>query len=461
MRTFLFCLLAATLSAQTPGREPQLSLDLVSSRVQTLAEQVGPAVVQVLTYGFGPADPDELSLVRAHRGNGSGVIVDPRGYILTNAHVVGMARRVQVLLPQASEDRSRFNSVLKPSGKLAPAEVVGMDRETDIAVLRIDEKGLRHLPIGDSEQVRQGQLVFAFGSPFGLENSVSMGVVSSVARQIRPDDPMIYIQTDAAINPGNSGGPLVNAAGAVIGINSFILSQSGANSGVGFAVPGNIARTVFEQIVKYGRVKRGQIGVVAQTITPLLARALQLDRDWGVIVSDVASRSAAESAGLQIKDIVLSIDGKPVENARQFGVNIYQRAGDTMEVAVLRGGREVKLKVAVLERPKDPDRMYSLVSGEQNVIARLGIIALDLDEKVTPFLPPFRRLSGVVVAGRIGVTADHGSFQNGDVIYEVNNQPVGSVAELKAVLAKLKHGDPAAVLLERSGQLQFIELEVE
>jgi len=239
------------------------------------------------------------------------------------------------------------------------------------------------------------------------------------------------------------------------------VSQSGSNSGIGFAVPSNIAKNVYEQIQKHGRVRRGQIGVIAQTITPLLAKALQLERDWGVIVSDVTPRGAAESAGLRVKDIVVALDGKPIENARQFGVNIYQRAGETMELEVLRGGRQVKLQVAVLERPKDPDRMYSLVSGEQNVIARLGIIALDLDEKVAPFLPPFRRLSGVVVAGRIGTTADNGSFQNGDVIYEVNNQSVATVAELKALLAPMTHGQPVAMLIERSGQLQFLELEVE
>ena len=213
------------------------------------------------------------------------------------------------------------------------------------------------MKLGDSGALRQGELVLAAGSPFGLQNSVTMGIVSSVARQVRPDDPMIYIQTDASINPGNSGGPLLNADGEVVGINTFILSESGGNQGVGFAAPSAIVRTVYDQIRKYGRVRRGQVGLVVQTITPAIATALQLPNETGAVVADVVPGGSAAAAGIEIKDIILSLDGKPIENARQFGVNIYQKADQTVTMEVLRQRRkEVHpgRRARTSERPRPP-----------------------------------------------------------------------------------------------------------
>ena len=195
------------------------------------------------------------------------------GYIVTNAHVVQGAHKVQVQL--AAPRRGGARSILGPRPRLVGAQIVAIDEETDLAVLKVDEKALPFLELADSDGVRPGQLVLAFGSPLGLDSSVTMGVVSAVARQLEPDDPMIYIQTDASINPGNSGGPLVDTDGRVVGINTLILSQSGGNEGLGFAAPSNIVRNVFEQMRKYGRVRRGEIGVRAQTITPSLAEGLE------------------------------------------------------------------------------------------------------------------------------------------------------------------------------------------
>jgi serine protease Do len=337
-----------------------------------------------------------------------------------------------------------------------------MDQETDVAVLKVPETGLPSLRFANSESIRQGDLVFAAGSPFGLENSISMGIVSSVARQIRPDDSMIYIQTDASINPGNSGGPLLDSDGAIVGINTFILSQSGGSEGIGFAVPGNIVRNVFTQIQKFGRVRRGQIGVVAQTISPKLASALKLKQDWGVLISDVASGSSAESAGIEVNDIVISLNGKQMENARQFGVNIYQYAGETIDVQLLRSDRRLELKVAVLERHRDPDRILSLLSGEANTIRKLGILVVELDEKVTPMLPPLRRLAGVVVAGLAAGAADRrDGVQPGDVIYECNGHPVRNIADLRALLREPQGVHSAVLYIERQGQLQYLLLETE
>lgn len=442
--------------------QPSGSLPALSRTSQELVEKVNPAIVQIITRGLAPADGGGgPPIVRAHRGSGSGVIVDPSGYIVTNAHVVGAVRRVQVLVPQRA-DRSHSSSVIKPGGKLTPAQVIGVDRETDIAVLKIEGEKLPTLPFGNSEEIRQGSIVFAFGSPFGLENSVTMGVVSSVARQLRPEDPMIYLQTDASINPGNSGGPLVDMEGRIIGINTFILSKSGGNDGIGFASPSNIVRSVYEQIRQNGRVKRGQIGVVAQTITPAMTQALGLEQDWGVLVADVRPGSAAESAGLEIRDVVLTFNGRTMENARQLGVNIYRAAGEVVTLEVLRGKAKKTLRVAVLERPQDPEQIYALVKSEDNMIPKLGILAVDLDEKVTPLLPPLRKLSGAVVAGvLLDVSSQEDPFLTGDVIYSVNNAPVRSLQDLKTAVDRLKPGDVVALQVERGGQLQFLVMEIE
>ena len=447
---------------QNSARVQDRSLAGISQSMEQLAERVGPAVVQIVARGFAPDNESGSSALRAQRTSGSGVIVDSEGYVITNAHVVGLTRQVQVLVPLRAENRAALRSVIKPAGKLVTARVVGIDSETDIAILKIEEKGLPSLRFGDSEALRQGQIVLAFGSPFGLENSVTMGVVSSAARQIRPDHPMIYIQTDASINPGNSGGPLVDADGAIVGVNTFILSNSGSNAGVGFAAPSNIVRGVYEQVRKYGRVRRGQIGVQAQTITPELARALRLERDWGVIVGDVVPGGAAEAAGLEVKDIVLTLNGKALENARQFGVNIYQRAGETVTIELLRGGVKLTKQVAVLERPKDAEQFLSIANNDSRLVSKLGVLVLDVDEKVTPLLPPLRRLSGVVVAGVVADAAGTtDALYPADVIYAVNDKKVNSRAELEAALQSIERGESIALQIERTGQLQFVVVEVQ
>jgi serine protease Do len=455
------CFVAVALCCGPALAQPADSLRSLSAHFQALADRVKPAVVQIMTTGFTAAIDGESAMIRTRSGSGSGMVVDADGYILTNAHVVGSVRRLQVLLPHTQTDRAT-KSILTPTGKLLPARVVGLDRETDLAVLKIEAKGLPSLRFGDSEQIRQGNLVFAFGSPFGLENSVTMGVVSSVARQVQPDDSMIYIQTDATINPGNSGGPLVDADGRIVGVNTFIVSQASAGNSVGFAVPSNIAKTVYEQIRQHGRVRRGQIGVQLQTITPRLAQALQLGKDWGVLVADVVPKSAAETAGLQVKDIVLAMNGKTMENARQFGVNIYQNAGKTISVEVLRGTEKRTIEIAVLERPKDPDRILSHATSEKNLVPKLGILAVELDEQVTPLLPSLRKLSGVVVAGVVAeIGSQPDSFLSGDVIYAVNNTAIRSLDEFKAAVDSLKAGQAVAIQVERLGQLQYLIFDIE
>ena len=250
-----------------------------------------------------------------------------------------------------------------------PARLIGADEETDIAVLKIDVSGLRTLAFGDSDALKAGQVVLAFGSPMGLQNSVSLGIVSAVARQLEPESPMVYIQTDASINTGNSGGPLIDAKGRLVGINTLIVSASGANSGLGFAAPSNIVRAVFEQIKQSGRVRRGEIGVRAQTVTPVLAAGLRLSRDWGAVLADVVPGGPADRAGLAIGDLVLSVDGKPIENGRQLNVTLYRKSvGDVVKLEVLRDEQLRTVSVTIAERPDALSRITALADPRQNVV---------------------------------------------------------------------------------------------
>jgi serine protease Do len=456
--------LPSLVSAQAPPtRSPSLA-DL-SHSLQDLAARVSPSVVQIFVTGY--AAPEEHAAASAEpvleRSSGSGVIVDAEGYIVTNAHVVENARRIEVELPFEATGGAAGRSILRRRGRVVGAQIVAADRETDVAVLRVDVRGLPALPFGDSETLRPGQIVLAFGSPLGLESSVTMGVVSAVARQLAPDDPMIYIQTDAPINPGNSGGALVDTEGRLVGINTLIYSQGGGSEGIGFAAPSDIVRNVFQQIRTTGRVRRGEIGVNAQTITPLMAEGLDLPFHAGVILSDVPPGSPAARAGLQPGDVVLSLDGKPMENGRQFRINIYTRgAGERVALEVRRGQQTVTVRVPVGERDSGMVRLEELI-GPQQAVARLGVVAIELTPVVADLLPPLRRDRGAVVA-RVAADApfsQQGRILPGDVIYAVNGKPIDGVEGLKAAVAALAPNQAAVLHLEREQQLMYLAFRVE
>ncbi len=393
------------------------------------------------------------------------MIVDPTGYIVTNAHVIANASHVQVALPAVGDAAQRRRSVVPPRDRIVGARIVGRDRETDLAVLKVEvNRELHALELGDSEALKPGQLVLAFGSPLGLDNSVSLGVVSAVARQIRADDEMIYVQTDASVNPGSSGGPLVDLSGRVVGINTFIITQSGGHEGIGFAAPSNIVQTVYKQIQQFGRVRRGDIGVRAQTITPDLAAGLGLARDWGVVLADVHPRGPAKKGGLRIGDVVLTLDGKVMENARQFQVNLYPRGvGEVVTLEILRGGVQGTHAVSPVDRPGDPERLQHLVRPEEHLIPRLGILALNLTREVAAMLPPLRQHRGVVVAvsSAQAVPVWGEPLQPGDVIHAVNRRPVGTLAGLRAALDQLATGDPMVLQVERANELLYVALTLE
>jgi serine protease Do len=421
-------------------------------------------VVEIFSTGFAISNEEEsgnAALLSRQRSTGSGVIISADGYIVTNAHVVKGSRHIQVQVANSLE-RPVGHSVLKPLATKVDAKIVGVDRDSDLAVLKIDGTGLPFLHFGDSEELRQGQLVLAFGNPLGLANSVTMGVVSSIARQIKPEDPMIYIQTDAPINPGNSGGPLLDADGRVVGINTFILTQSGGSEGIGFAIPSNIVRSVVQQIRKDGHVHRGQIGVYAQTITPSLATGLGLPRDWGVVLADVEPEGPADNAGMKVGDVVLSLNGRTMENSRQLQVNLYRKPlGEKVNIKVLRGEEELNFEVEVIEREDDPQRFADMVKPEENIIARLGILGIDINQKTAQMLPDLRKKYGVVVAARAAGSTYTTTLDPGDVIYAVNGGVVTSVAALRQALDKLKPTDPTVLQIERDGRLMYLEMELE
>jgi serine protease Do len=387
-------------------------------------------------------------------------VLSADGYIVTNAHVVEGALRLEVLLPPPPGAAGPGRSILKPVSRRVPARIVGVDPETDLAVLKVDAGAQPFLSLGDSDDLRPGQLVLAFGSPLGLENSVTMGVVSAVARQLTPESRMVYLQTDTPINPGNSGGPLVNTAGEVVGINTLIFSQSGGSEGIGFAAPANIVRQVFGQIRAHGRVHRGEIGVNAQTITPTLAAGLGLGREWGVILADVLPGSAAAEAGLIPGDVVLALDGKEMENGRQLDVNLYRRpVGEQVTLDVLRGVQRLSVRVAVRERAEDQTPFAQLVTPEKNLVPELGILAIEVTQELERMLPWRREPRGVLVAARAADApySESGPFP-GDIIAALNGTPTPGLVELRQRLAGIAPGAAMVLRVNRRGQYVYVAL---
>ena len=469
----LALLLAPLCAAQTeqPTRSAESAkllksdpLHVFSESVQQLSGTVTKSVVQILTTGFGLTTDEEkndTAYLEAQRGIGAGVVVSEDGYIVTNAHVVQGARKIRVRL-QGLDKQTAAQVDATAHGPI-DAKLVGVDQLSDLAVLKIDIKGLPTLQLADSNDLKQGQVVFAFGSPLGLENSVSMGVVSATARQIDPDRPEIYIQTDAPINPGNSGGPLVDVDGHVVGINTFILSESGGNEGLGFAIPSDVVRSVYEQIRDKGHVNRGQIGVYLRTITPELVEGLHLPATQGVILEDVLPDSTAEKAGLKVGDIVVSVGGKQVSDVRHFAVDLYAyKIGDKADLGVLRNGKVQNVPVTIAERTDDPERFADMVTGPSNLVNRLGILAVTVNDELRNSLSDLRLPSGVLVAARTPSSTLLGQGpQPGDVIHAINAMPVHDLAQLKQELRRIKAGDPIVLQIERAGVLSYLVLETE
>jgi serine protease Do len=444
-------------------RSPDL-LHQLSNSLEDVARKVSPAVVQIIVTGYGPVGKEgrsDTALIGRQRATGSGVVIDSDGYIITNAHVLSGAQKVQVLLTSPASTSDPV-TVLKSTSRSLNAKIVGADKQIDLALLKVEATGLTTLSFAEYQQIRQGELVLAFGSPEGLENTVTIGVISSVARQPLPDHPLVYIQTDAPINPGNSGGPLVDTDGNVVGLNTFILSQGGGSEGIGFAIPSSIVNHVYQQLKQFGHVHRKVVGAAVQPITLPLAEALNLSQNHGVIVADILPGGPAEAAGLKIQDIILTVDGSPMQSLPQFETYLFLRdTGDQVKMEVLRGGEKKAFEIPVLERRDEEDQLIDLVSQEKNLIPKLGILGLSIDEKIASMFESLRIKTGVVVSALTeSMAAQETGLTTGDIIHSVNGVPIRSVEALRDALDRVKSGTSVALQVERDGQLQFVEFEM-
>ncbi|MHB8729996.1 MAG: DegQ family serine endoprotease [Sulfuricaulis sp.] len=399
---------------------------------------------------FGDQLPHPFHMPRERRENslGSGVIVSPDGYIITNNHVIAKADEIKVLL----NDKREF------TGK-----VVGTDPKTDIAVVKINAKNLPTIPWGDSDKLEVGEYVLAIGNPFGLNQTVTQGIVSAVGRaNVGIADYEDFIQTDAAINPGNSGGALVNVRGQLIGINTAIFSRSGGYMGIGFAVPSDMAHSVMDSLVKNGKVIRGWLGVSIQEVTPDLAKQFGMKESRGALVSEVIPNSPAAAAGFKSGDIITAFDGKPVDSPSLLRNVVAQvPVGATVKIEVLRDKKTVTLKAKIVEQHTDvaqPEGETAQGAGEDTALS--GVEVQNLTPDIASQLGLHAGVTGVVITTvEEGSAAEEAGLQEGDVITEVNRQAVRNIGDFTRLSRKLTSKSSALLFVIRHGQRLFVAIQ--
>ncbi len=432
-----------------------MKYQMVLPNFSALAKQVQPGVVNIRTvkttkeggpvfrHFFGNRDPfGEGGPGREFKQSslGSGFIIDREGYIVTNNHVVENADQIKVRL----SDEREFD-----------AKVIGRDPKTDLALIQIDgAKDLSPLKMGDSEKLEVGSWVLAVGSPFGLEQTVTAGIVSAKGRFIGAGPYDDFIQTDASINPGNSGGPLLNMTGEVIGINTAIVAQG---QGIGFAIPVNLAQSIIAQLKERGSVTRGWMGVGIQDLTPELAQYYGFKDQKGVLVTQVFPGDPAEKAGIKTKDVIIAVNDKPVGTSRELSSAVAGMAvGKEVPVKILRDGKEQTVKVQLAER-KDTEPTAKGTAPESD---DLGIRAADLNPEAARRFGVDEKEKGVLVAAvKPGSKADLAGLQQGDIVKEVNRVPVQSASEMTAEFGKAKSGDTVPFLVKR-GTAGFTVIKV-
>ncbi|MBI5411013.1 MAG: DegQ family serine endoprotease [Nitrospirae bacterium] len=386
---------------------------------------------------------------RKERSLGSGVVVDANGLIITNNHVVSKADEIKVFL----SDKREFK-----------AKLIGTDAKTDLAVLKIEAEGLHTVPWSDSDKLEVGEFVLAVGNPFGLTQTVTLGIVSAVGRaSMGIAEYEDFIQTDAAINPGNSGGALVNARGELVGINTAIFSQSGGNMGIGFAVPSNMARSILEQLVQTGKVVRGWLGVSIQELSPELASQFGLAEPKGVLISDVLDNSPAKKAGLERGDVIVEYDGKPVENPTQLRNHVAQTSvGKKAVIKFIRNKNSRTVDVTIAEQPK----AVAQAGGEEGSesVRPSGFLS-DLDvRELTAELAGRLGLAaserGIVIARvRSGSVAEEAGLKEGDLILEMNRKPVQNLKVYEKMASKIGKDEAVLLLIKRQGRTTFVTLK--
>jgi periplasmic serine protease, Do/DeqQ family len=453
--------------AAVPTRSPTAGVAAALPDFSSLVEQYGAAVVNVevvqkvrQTRGPGGSSDDPLlDFFRRfgipppggggpggegdgmpERGAGSGFIVSDDGYILTNAHVVMDADEVTVRL----SDRREF-----------AAKVIGADERSDVALIKIDAQHLPTVRIGDPQQLRPGEWVLAIGSPFGLENSATAGIVSATSRAVGGESYVPFIQTDVAVNPGNSGGPLFNMRGEVVGMNSMIFSRTGGYMGLSFAVPIDVANDVREQLVKTGRVVRGRIGVGVQDMNAQLAQSFGLDRPRGALVSAVEDDSPAANAGITAGDVILSVNGHDIDRVGGLPTEIAKmKPGSKAELLVWREGKERTIDVRVAEMPQKEETRTADRREKADETERLGIAVRSL----TPEEKRQVETDGSLVVEEVSGAAALAGVQPGDIILGVNGKTIQSVQQLRGAVKERQ--STVALLIERGNAQIFIPIRV-
>jgi serine protease Do len=432
---------------------------VVSIRVEKTVEAAGPAMMGPGSP-LGPQDPSRqyyddffrrffggnLPQKFHQMGQGSGFIISPDGYILTNNHVVGDADKITVDL----QDGRTFTD----------AKLIGTDPDSEVAVIKIQGKDFPVLPMGDSDKLQIADLVIAVGNPFGLAETVTVGVVSALGRNIPLAEYNDYIQTDAAINPGNSGGPLIDLDGHAIGINTAIFTQSGGYMGIGFAVPINMAKAISEQLIKTGKVTRGYLGVMIQDVTPELAQSFGLEKAQGALISQVTQDSPAKAAGLKQGDIILKMDDKDVETSNVLKNEVAMLApGSKVRFEIFRGGKKQEVTVKIGERPASLSR--SAQEAMQQPKGQLGMQLQNLTKDLADQLGYAPGEGVVVTEVDPGSPADSAGIQPGDLIVSVDHKDVKSVSEFEKALHAVGKNKKALLLIKHGEYSRYVIIALE
>jgi len=431
-----------------------------------LVEKQGPAVVNISTtqiirnahglpnlpegdpfYEFFRRFAPQMPREQESQSLGSGFIISADGYIMTNAHVVDSAEKITVRLTDKREFR---------------AKVIGADKRTDVALLKIEATGLPKITVGDPNKLKVGEWVVAIGSPFGFDSSVTAGIVSAKGRSLPQDNFVPFIQTDVAINPGNSGGPLFNMNGEVVGINSQIYTRSGGSMGLSFAIPIDVATQVTEQLRTSGKVTRGRIGVTIQELTRELAESFGLSKPNGALISSVEKNGPADKAGIEASDVILKFDGKPVNSSSDLPRMVAAtKPGSQVDVELWRKGGSRQITVEIAEMPEDGKLARAakkLADDVGEAISRLGIVVSELSKEQMQEL----QISGGLLVEEVkGPAARAAGLQHGDVLLAIGNIPIRSLGQFNEILKQVGKGRNVALLVRRDDAASYVAIRLD